>query len=49
MLCQNLFLSFLQKNIKIERTCEELQEDIVTLMEKSGITKMLQNDLKLEV
>ena len=37
------------KNIKIERTCKELLEDIVTLDEKSEITKMLQDDLKLVV
>ena len=56
MLCQNvfifmmklLFLSFLQ-NIKIERTCKTLLEDIVTLVEKSEITKKLQGDLKLVV
>ena len=47
MLCQNilismmklLFLSFLQKNIKTERTCEELLEESVTLVEKLEITK----------
>ena len=47
MLCQNilismmklLFLSFLQKNIKTERTCEELLEESVTLAEKLEITK----------
>ena len=37
------------KNIKIERTCKELLEDIVTLAEKSEITKKLQDDLKLVV
>ena len=37
------------KNIKIERTCKELLEDIVTLVEKSEITKELQDNLKLVV
>ena len=37
------------KNIKIERTCKELLEDIVTLVEKSVIRKKLQDDLKLVV
>ena len=37
------------KNIKIERICKELLEDIVTLVEKSEITKKLQDDLKLVV
>ena len=37
------------KNIKIEKTCKELLEDIVTLAEKSEITKKLQDDLKLVV
>ena len=37
------------KNIKIERTCKELLEDIVTLFKKSDITKKLQDDLKLIV
>ena len=37
------------KNIKIERTCKELLEDIVTLVEKSEIGKKLQDDLKLVV
>ena len=37
------------KNIKIERTCKELLEDIVTLVEKSEITKELQDNLKLAV
>ena len=45
-----LFLSFLQKkNIKIERTCEELLEDIMTLAADSEITKKLHDDLKLVV
>ena len=39
----------LTKNIKIKRTCKELLEDIVTLVEKSEITKKLQDDLKLVV
>ena len=38
-----------RKNIKIERTCKELLEDIVTLVEKSEIKKKLQDDLKLVV
>ena len=33
------------KNIKIERTCKELLEDIVTLVKKSEIAKKLQKDL----
>ena len=37
------------KNIKIERTCKELLEDIVTLVEKIENTKKLQDDLKLVV
>ena len=37
------------KNIKIERTCKELLKNIVTLVEKSEITKKLQDDLKLVV
>ena len=37
------------KNIKIERTCKELLEDIVTLFKKTDITKKLQDDLKLIV
>ena len=37
------------KNIKIERPCKTLLEDIVTLVEKSEITKKLQGDLKLVV
>ena len=37
------------RNIKIERTCKELLEDIVTLVKKSEITKKLQDDLKLVV
>ena len=37
------------KNIKIERTCKELLEDIATLVEKSEIGKKLQDDLKLVV
>ena len=37
------------KNIKIERTCKELLEDIVTLVEKSEITKEPQDNLKLVV
>ena len=37
------------KNIKTERTCKELLEDNVTLVEKSEITKKLQDDLKLVV
>ena len=37
------------KNIKIERTCKKLLEDIVIVVEKSEITKNLQNDLKLVV
>ena len=37
------------KNIKIERTCKKLLEDIVTLVEKPEITKELQDDLKLVV
>ena len=37
------------KNIKIWRTCKELLEDFVTLVEKSEITKKLQDDLKLVV
>ena len=44
-----LFLSFLQKKIKTERTCKELLKDIVTLAEKSQITKKLKDDLKLVV
>ena len=44
-----LFLSFLQENIKIKRTCKESLEDIVTLAEKSEITKKLKDDLKLVV
>ena len=35
------------KNIEIERTNKELLVDIVTLVEKSEITKKLQDDLKL--
>ena len=38
-----IFLSILQKNIKIERTCKELLEDIVTLVEKSEIIKKVQD------
>ena len=37
------------KNIKIEKTCIELLEGIVTLVEKSEITKKLQDDLTLVV
>ena len=37
------------KNIKIKRTSKELLKDIVTLVEKSEITKKLQDDLKLVV
>ena len=37
------------KNIEIERTCKELLEDIVTLVEKAETTKKLQDDLKLVV
>ena len=37
------------KNIKMERTCKELLEDIVKLVEKTEITKKLQDDLKLVV
>ena len=37
------------KNIKIERTCKELLQDIVTFVEKLEITKKLQDDLKLVV
>ena len=37
------------KNMKIERTCKELLEDIVTLVKKSDITKKLQDDLILIV
>ena len=36
-------------NIKIEKTCKELLEDIVKLAENSEITKKLQDDLKLVV
>ena len=44
-----LFLSFLQKKIKTERTCKELLKDIVTLAEKLEITKKPKDDLKLIV
>ena len=44
-----LFLSFLQKNNKTERTCKELLKDIVTLAEKLEITKKPKDDLKLIV
>ena len=40
---------FAKKNIKIERTCEELLEDIMTLTADSEITKKLHDDLKLVV
>ena len=40
---------FAKKNIKIERTCEELPEDIMTLAADSEITKKLHDDLKLVV
>ena len=54
MLCQNFLISMMKllhftKNIKIERTCKELLEDIVTLFEKIENTKKLQDDLKLVV
>ena len=54
ILCQNFLISMMKllhftKNIKIERTCKELLEDIVTLVEKSEITKELQDNLKLVV
>ena len=34
------------KNIKFERTCKLLLEDIVTFVEKSEITKKLKDDLE---
>ena len=37
------------KYIKIKRTCKELLEDIAILVEKSEITKKLQDDLMLVV
>ena len=37
------------KYIKIRRTCKELLEDIAILVEKSEITKKLQDDLMLVV
>ena len=40
---------FFTKNIELGRTCKELLEHIVTLVEKSEITKKLQDDLKLVV
>ena len=40
---------FAKKNIKIERTWEELLEDIMTLAADSEITKKLHDDLKLVV
>ena len=40
---------FAKKDIKIERTCEELLEDIMTLAADSEITKKLHDDLKLVV
>ena len=40
---------FAKKNIKIERTGEELLEDIMTLAADSEITKKLHDDLKLVV
>ena len=57
MLCQDVFifmiklffLRFLQIKIEIGRTCKELMEDIVTLVEKSEITKKTLDDLKLVV
>ena len=44
-----LYLRFLQKTIKIEKTCKELLVDIATLVGKLEITKNLQDDLKLVV
>ena len=44
-----IFPELFIKNIKIEGICKELLEDIVTLVEKSEITKKLQDDLKLVV
>ena len=40
---------FFTKNIKLGRTCKELLEDIAALVEKSGITKKLQDNPKLVV
>ena len=37
------------KYIKTKRTCKELLEDIAILVEKSEITKKLQDDLMLVV
>ena len=46
---ERLISEYITKNIKIEKTCKELLEGIVTLVEKSEITKKLQDDLTLVV
>ena len=44
-----IVLELFSNNIKTELYCEDLLEEILTLIEKSELTKKLQNGLKMAV